>query len=324
MFRLSPVKTSLFNNFRLPLISTRLSSVQSIQLYSTIKRQSPPSSPCPTIKKQHHIGIPTILTRQFNKSSLLNIYHKPPRSRVSTSSSILTDILSKIPDSLKIIIGLSVISSIILFVALPLIVVVFPPLLIGSFITYKLYQRRHKSQMNFRWKELKTSKLYFKPHNTTSLIPPPEQINNELATFELERLLDAFFSNEFGISDYFQIKDYNQLALGSIDAMEYDWNTSLTTSNELLTVQSRALYDKLSGDKLATVVLSLKSSDQIPIFQDLIEQDLGMINNKSTCIIEIIPIGFTSKKKFIIKTPSNVTNDDGDSFIEIKGKTRTL
>ncbi len=182
--------------------------------------------------------------------------------------------------------------------------------------------------MKARWESISDSTLTFFPKHKPGdkFLPPPEQINNEVANFELRRLSDAFLFNEGNIADYFKIEDTNNIALGTIDGIQYDWNSTvkningfMTETEELLTIQSRPLYNKSTGDKIATVVLSLQNLDK-PVFEGFLEQNFSV--NKSRCIIEVTPIGFLSKERFVIKTPS--VEFDDDEIIDVKGKTKDL
>ncbi|KAG7885585.1 hypothetical protein KL938_000617 [Ogataea parapolymorpha] len=262
---------------------------------------------------------------RFVHSSLVTFrYSRPPRQRIDRPS-LLNEVLARTPDSLKLALGLTAVGSLVVFVALPLFALVVPPLCVGSLMAYKIAQRRNRKQMSEKWTLLKDSTLIFRPRNSANplVLPPIEQINSDLANFVLRRVSDAFLLNEDGVADYFNIESVNDIALGVLDGVQYDWNVSLQTINgvvqeveDMITVQSRYLYDKRSGDKIAKVIFSLKNLDT-PIFQDLLEQSISI--GKSQCVIEIIPLGFVANKRFVIKTPSS----EGD-IIDVEGETRTL
>ncbi|GMG25119.1 unnamed protein product [Ambrosiozyma monospora] len=263
--------------------------------------------------------------RSFTNTNVTWRYNKPPKDFVSSSA--FGRLMDKIPDSVKILIGITAISSFVVFVALPVVIMVVPPIIIGGYAFYKGRQWKYKKDSKRRWDMLADSNLIFKPKHTIEnrnplFLPPPEQVNNELATFELRRIVDAFFNNENGIADYFKVDDYNDLALGSIDGVQYTYNTSHTLTDlegVMMVVQSRKLYDRNTGKEIATVSICLRNLD-IPFFEDFSEPSANI--GRSVCVIEVTPNGLIPTKSFVIDSGSGFSDDD--VIIDVKGRTRNL
>ncbi|KAH3668425.1 hypothetical protein OGAPHI_002179 [Ogataea philodendri] len=269
---------------------------------------------------------PSVLipVRHFH-TTLANHRFRCRPSRRIVRPSLANEIWTKSPNPLKVALGLTAIGSLVLFVALPLFVVVVPPLFIGTFFAYRLARWRNRKQMEEKWSLLHNSRLVFRPRTTVDplLMPPIDQINSDLANFELRRISNAFLLNENDIANYFGIEDVNDIALGALEGIQYEGRVatknihgSLRQVDELITVQSRPLYDKRSREKIAQVIVSLKNLDP-PVYESYIDQPSGAV--KSRCVIEIVPLGITASKRFIIDTPS-IEED----VIDVEGRTRIL
>ncbi|GME66812.1 unnamed protein product [[Candida] boidinii] len=319
-----------FNTFlkRESTITTKFTSSQR-QIHTTLyKRSNSSLNSLYNLKKQQILQ----QCRYLSGTSLLKSYYKPPKGRI-VMPSLLGSLLDKIPDPIKLLIGITAVASLFVFVALPIFIMVVPPLVVGSWLSYRVYKYKYNKQMKERWTNVLESTLVFKPtafKNNESLLPPIEEADRELAKFTLNRLVDSFLMNEDGIADYFNINDANVLALGQIEGISYDWNVVSKIHNnlhyqaeELLTVQSRALYNKSQSEKIATLITSLRS-DQNEKFQDVIENAFGVSENYVS--LEIVPATktFLGSKKFIINTPSPLGNDNEDEIIDVKGFTRDL
>ena len=154
-------------------------------------------------------------------------YEKPPRQKIIRNQNFLQYMWYQIPDWVKLCGGVTIGAYIFVRIAVPLMIVVVPPLLIGGWMYKKL---RNYSETKARHEDYTilqhSSLIYTPPKRGSFLIPPPEQINSEIANFEINRIIDAFWSNEGGIADYFKIGKITNIALGSLEAASYDIDDS--------------------------------------------------------------------------------------------------
>lgn len=272
------------------------------------------------------------LLRSFSTSTTtLDFYRRPKNSIIG--GGLLGRMWSRVPDGVKLLGAVGIASSFILFVAVPVFIIVVPPIIIGGVFLVWLNRFLSRRQMQKRWSAITNSTLmYNPPHKRTLLsVPSPEEINSSLAHFEMNRIVDAFWTNEQGIADYFHVKNVDDLALGSLDAVEYSYNSEsvvFADDFQLMVIQERSLYDKSKNDEIANVVLTLKCLDP-PIYEGI---DPSANITRGIVSIEIIPLKSFSKE-FVLKTPSVSTNehengndddDDNDGFINVKGKTTIL
>ncbi|KAG0673359.1 hypothetical protein C6P40_002467 [Pichia californica] len=267
------------------------------------------------------------LFRAFGTSNSLLDYYRSPKGSI-IGGGIIGRLWSRIPDSIKILGAVGISVSFFLLVAVPVFVIVVPPLILGGIGLVALNRFIGKREMKKRWNAIADSSLmYIPPHaRTLRSVPSPEVINSSLADFELNRIVDAFWDNDQGIADFFKLSNIDNLALGSLDAVQYSYNSEsvvFADDFQMMVIQQRSLYDKSTGKEIANVILTLKCLDP-PVFEDL---DPSANITRGLVSIEIIPNGLFSKP-FILKTPSvsNKGNDDDfdDGFINVSGKTRIL
>lgn len=183
------------------------------------------------------------------------------------------------------------------------------------------------------WKSIEDSTLVYYPKISehTLFVPSPEQINNSLANFEMNRILDAFWNNEKGVNDYFKVTDIDNLALGTLEAVEYSYNsTSVVFADDfsMMVTQQRPLYNKANSQEIANVFLALKCLER-PQYEDL---DPSANITKSLVQIEIVPTKLFAPT-FLFNTTSVSTKyddkdydgfDDNGGYINVKGKTRNI
>lgn len=271
------------------------------------------------------------IIRSFGTSKSILDYYRGPKSTVMGAGTI-GRLWSRIPDSVKLIGAVGISACFVIFVAVPVFVVVVPPLIFGSWLFIRLNRYMKEKQMKKRWESIADSTLLYYPPKSGNefIVPPPDQINSSLGNFEINRIVDAFWNNEQGINDYFKIDNVDNLGLGTLDAVQYSYNsTSVVFADDfsMMVTQQRSLYNKSTSKEIANVIMSLKCLDR-PIYEDV---DPSANIGRSLVAIEIIPSQLFSKT-FVLKTPSESTdhpdldeeNDDGDGFINVKGKTTIL
>lgn len=250
-------------------------------------------------------------------------YYRPPRNKIYETGPI-SKIWNRTPDGIKIISLISISSYLFIFVAIPIITLVLPPLILGSIGFYKFNKFKNEKLNLKRWELINDSTLIFNPIYLNKVLQPPEQINNEIANFEINRIIDAFWLNEQGICSKFNI-DINNLALGSLDAFEFNYNSNSILFNEnfkLMAIQQRPLYDKLKNKEIGSVIMSLQILEN-PKFNDgNIDPTLNI--GKSKVLIEIKPNKFFSNSIYLKTGSISNENNNQNDFIDIKGKTRTL
>jgi hypothetical protein len=280
--------------------------------------------------------ISSTLIRTFATTSRALYYYRDPKNHV-VGGGLLSRAWSRIPDGIKLLGLFGVSSYLVIFVAVPILVMVVPPLILGGWLFVRINRYLRNRAMKRRWESIADSTLVYYPHTearTNLFVPPPEQINGGLANFEINRILDAFWKNEHGIANYFKIEDIDNLALGTLEAVEYSYNsTSVVFADDfsIMVVQERPLYNKAVNKEIANVILTLKSLEK-PRYEDV---DPSANIGKSLVEIEIIPRALFAKS-FVFKTPSVSTknrdddgtydddNTDDDGFINVKGKTTVL
>lgn len=267
------------------------------------------------------------LLRSFSTSNLILDYYRSPKSSI-IGGGFLGRLWSRIPDSAKILGAVGISATFFILVAVPVFVIVVPPIIIGGIGLVALNRFLGKREMKKRWNSIENSTLiYNPPHQRSSFsVPSPDQINSNLANFEINRIVDAFWNNEQGIADFFKIQNIDDLALGTLDAVEYSYNSEsvvFADDFQMMVIQQRSLYDKSLNKEIANVVLTLKCLDP-PVYEDI---DPSANITRGLVSIEVIPNGLFSSE-FVLKTPSisNKGNDDdyNDDFINVKGKTTIL
>jgi hypothetical protein len=273
------------------------------------------------------------LLRSFSTNCSNLSYYRPPKN-YTYNGSLISKVWARIPDSIKLfgLIGIS--AYLVVFVALPIVIIVVPPLVIGTWLFVKLNRYFKKKTLQRTLENITNSTLIYYPKvsNTKLFIQPLDQINGSLANFEMNRLVDAFWSNEQNINDYFKIKDIDNLALGTLEGVEYNYNSTTVVYADdftMLVTQQRPLYDKSTGKEIANVILSLKCLNK-PVFEDI---DPSANIGKSLVQIEVIPNKLFASS-FIFNTQSVSTtknddeldsdNDNDDGYINVKGKTTIL
>lgn len=232
------------------------------------------------------------------------------------------------PDWIKLAFVVTIGAFLLVKVALPFMFIVLPPLLIFCFIFNRGNKFWRHRRFNYEQGLLDNSSLIFKPPRmrTRLVVPTPEQVNNEIANFELNRIIDAFWSNEHGIADYFRISSVSNLALGSLEGVHYDYDSNSSVFADdfaMIVSQRRVMYDTSDKRKLATCVINLKCLEP-PMFEEGVDPTANI--GKCACVIEINPLQF-SPKRFIIDTPSsfyNGENNSDDPIIDIKGRTHNI
>lgn len=252
-------------------------------------------------------------------------YERPPRQKIIRNQNFFQYMWYQIPDWAKLCGGVAIGAYLFVKIAVPLMIVVLPPLIVGGWMykkvrTYSEAKIRHEDYTILQ----QSSLVYTPPRRGSFLVPPPEQINSEIANFEINRIIDAFWSNEGGIADYFKIGPITNIALGSLEASSYDIDDSDSTP-VLYAFQQRSLYNKALNRKVASCIFGLRT-DQM-LFPDQMVDPTANIG-PSTCFIRIKSYDFGGKE-FIIDTPSEFSDNDepgynNDDIIDVKGKTRDL
>lgn len=315
-----------------------LGEVPNLRFLSTLTQLTKPKLKCNILRSNPGL-IPQLtytsqlksnILRTFSTSSQFLDYYRRPKSTI-IGGGVLGRLWSRIPDSVKLFTAIGLSAYLFIFVAVPVFVIVVPPLILGGALFVWLGRFLNKRQMRKRWDAITDSTLVYNPHISKHalLVPSPEQINADLANFEMNRIVDAFWNNEQGISDYFKVKDVDNLALGTLEAVQYSYNSDsvvFADDFQMMVTQQRVLYDKSQSKELAEAILTLKCLDP-PKFEDI---DPSANITRGLVSIEIIPSQLFAKE-FVLKTPSVSTKDhdddnDGfdDGFINVKGKTTIL
>lgn len=277
--------------------------------------------------------------RAFSSKNHLLSYYRDPKNSI-VGDGIISRLWSRIPDSIKLISLIGGFAYLVIFVAVPILVMILPPIIIGGWLFFRINKYFREKEMKRRWENIEKSTLIYYPKNLSQsqlFVPPPDQINNELANFEINRIIDAFWSNEQNINNYFKIEDIDDLALGTLEAIQYSYNNSsvlFADDFKMMVIQQRPLYDRKIEKELANVTLTLKCLNK-PMYEDT---DPSANISKSLVEIEIVPTKLFAKP-FVLNTPSVSTKnrgDDDDTFdgndddsdfdgiIDVKGKTKIL
>lgn len=306
--------------------STRYYSKESRVLKSSILKVNPLLIPQVTFSKQLKVD----LLRCFSSSSIAN-YYRPPKNFATTG--LIGRLWSRIPDTVKILGIVSVSAYLVIFVALPMFIIIVPPIVLGGWLFSKFNKYSRNKRLERVWEIINDSTLIYKPQRSSNplLVNSPEDIHNHIAQFEINRIIDAFWKNEQGVADYFKINSIDDLALGTLEASEYNYNsTSILFADDyfMLVTQQRPLYDKSSNKEIATVITNLKCLER-PIYEGMIDPSANI--GKSLVMIEVIPNALMSPT-FVLKTPSVSTSDvdhddvyvDNDGYINVKGETKNL
>lgn len=271
-----------------------------------------------------------VLVNRCLHTSQSSLFYRPPRNSIYETGPV-SKLWNRTPDSIKMISLIGISGYLFIFVAVPILTMVVPPLILGSIGFYKLNKWKRQKANNQRWEMIKDSTLVYNPKHQSGLLLPVDQINSELANFEFNRLIDAFWSNDDGLADMFKDTNIDDLALGSLDAVEFTYNSQSVLFAEdykMMVIQQRPLYDKSKNKELASVIMSLEMlSDEAVNPLRMADPTLNI--SKSKVLIEVKPLGMFGKSVFI-KTKSiyDNGNDNGDMDdsepIEVEGKTRIL
>ncbi|ODV96401.1 hypothetical protein PACTADRAFT_2694 [Pachysolen tannophilus NRRL Y-2460] len=257
------------------------------------------------VKTTKVIKLPVIGNRYLSSSRLVQSFYNSPR-RNPGAPSAFSRISDVIPDPVKILLLVLGVSSFFFFIALPVLFIALPPILIGGFLTSKMFQRKYNTAMDQRWSALENTSLSFQPSSRNAMADE----ETELARKVFKRLKLALDDDEGGIYTGFgfrDIQDINHLKLGEIESIRQDMRDvkiQFNSINEVITVMSMGLYDRRNDMRLGTVTVSLKNS----AVSTLIDQ----LSNKKDMIIEVKPLNPFSKS-YIINTDRSY--GDGDNII---------
>lgn len=260
--------------------------------------------------------------RSFHANTQALNYYRPPRNSIYETGP-LSRVWNRMPDGIKLVGLIGVSGYLFIYVAVPILTLVVPPLVLGTIGLYQLNKFKRNRSNKQRWEMIKDSTLQFNPIHSNKVLPPPEQINGEIANFEINRIIDAFWANEQGIADRFDV-DIDNLALGSLDALEFNYNSNSVLFKDdfrLMAIQQRPLYDKSKNKEIATVIMSLQMLD-MPKYSDGIA-DPTLNIGRSKVLIELKPTTLLGRSVFL-KTGSISSDSDAGDYIDVKGKTRTL
>ncbi|CCH45202.1 hypothetical protein BN7_4783 [Wickerhamomyces ciferrii] len=250
--------------------------------------------------------LPPINKRSFSTSPLTN-FTRPPRfqSRPPTTFSLIWHL---IPDGLKMILAIMGTASFILFIAAPLIVIVLPPLAVGGYFAMKYWLKKRRGDMDSKWRNLLNTHLTYEGADFDQI---------QLKNFTLERLIDAFETNENGITEFFNDSKeqhhsfHSRFELTGIETIDQDFRISKMGIQETISVLSFGLKDKDSRmGRIATVILTLRPKqirnllDQGPLQQD--------------AIIEIKPLFNAFGKSFILNTNSEFDSKHSPEIIDVR------
>lgn len=253
----------------------------------------------------HHISF----KRQFSTTSSLQ-FARPPRFNARPPSTFSL-VWHLIPDPLKLLLGIMGTVSFIMFIAAPVILIVLPPLFLGGYFASRYWLRKRSSDMEGRWDNLLKTHLTYEGSELDQI---------RLQDFTLERLVDAFETNEQGITDFFdggrsensQHHSYSsRFKLTGIETIDQDFRVSKLGIQESISVMSFGLTDKDSRiGRIATVVLTLRPKRVTNLLElNSLSQD---------AVIEIKPIFNALGKSFILNTGSDSSRDSPDKIINIK------
>lgn len=229
--------------------------------------------------------------------------------------------MNKVPDSVKLIGGLVFGAWALVTIALPALFIFLPPLLIGGFIFGRGSRILGYRKQEARWDMVNGSTLKYVPtyKQTAQKLPSPSQVNSQIAKFEYDRLVDAFWNNEQGIADYFGVKNVNDLVLSKLESVDYNFESQAVLFSEEPTImvsQTRSLWDQKTSTKLADLTILLKTDTP---FQTIGGVDLASQVGGGTAVL-IVKAG----KQFVIDTPPEYLNGGGDDEIIVKGRTRNI
>lgn len=257
----------------------------------------------------------------FSTSSVGSIYNnRPPRFNRGPPSSPLGVFWYLVPDGLKVFLAITGFASMFFLFALPLLIIVVPPLFIGGFVMSRLYLRQRNRKFTEQRHELMN----------TSLVYKGDPLNPEsLRSFVKHRIVEALEVNEKNIIQSLHLGEENgqhhtllsRFTLTDIESIDQNFNFSNLNPqlplhaalNDSITTISLGLLDrdsKSSIDRVGTVVVSLKQKN----VRSLLDLDEGMDS-----VIEIKPL-LSFSNSVILNTPSSFF--DQDQIFEIK-KRRT-
>jgi len=269
------------------------------------------ASTIPTTRSQitplsQHFKFNSNYSRQFSTTSMTN-FTRPPRFNARPPSTISL-IWHLIPDGFKIFLALMGTASFIMFIAAPLIIIILPPLFIGGYFASKFWIRRRNNDMKKRWDNMLKTHLTYEGSELDQI---------RLKDFTLERLVDAFETNEQGITDFFDSKSDSQhhsfssrFKLTGIETIDQDFRISKMGIQESISVMSFGLIDKDSRiGRIATVVLTLRPRN--------ITSLLEVGNLEQDAVIEIKPVFNAFGKSFFLNTKSGFSKNSSDRIIDI-------
>lgn len=248
------------------------------------------------------------IQRQFSTNPILN-FTRPPRFNARPPST-LSLIWHLIPDPLKLLIAIMGTASFIMFIAAPLILIVLPPLFIGGYLTSRYWLKKRSKDMEGRWENLLKTHLTYEGSELDQM---------KLKDFTLERLVDAFETNEEGIADFFEGSSSDnqhhsfssRFELTGIETIDQDFRISKLGIQESISVMSFGLIDKDSRvGRIATVILTLRPKRVTTL--------LEAHTSSQDAVIEIKPVFNAFGKSFILNKGSDFGNSFSDRIIDIK------
>lgn len=235
-----------------------------------------------------------------------------------------------LPDSAKLILSVGSGAYLVVFVALPILTLVLPPLLIGGFAFYKGNKFLRQRESKRRWALIGDSSLLYTSPPSKFDLPTTQTILDDLNRFSLNVISDKIWSNDQGMQDYFNIDIYklDKLKLGNLEALQYEYNVSdarsmalFTDDYRLMMVQLRTLY--YDGVKIATVYINV-ALEETPEATFDSDPALPFALGQSVVAIELVPLGWTPRRRFLINSGESFEGQSRSTEIKLKGHTRNL
>lgn len=163
--------------------------------------------------------------------------------------------------------------------------------------------------MEKRWENLLKTHLTYEGSDFDQL---------RIQNFTLERVIDAFETNEQGLTDFFEGSSSEQhhlfssrFELTGIETIDQDFRISRMGIQESISVMSFGLIDKDSKiGRIATVILTLHPKKVTTLLEaGSFSQDV---------VIEIKPVFNAFGKTFILNTGSELNRTTSNRIIDIK------
>ncbi|KAH3675554.1 hypothetical protein WICMUC_002643 [Wickerhamomyces mucosus] len=281
-----------------------------------IKNETNKLIPISTYKRYNiHYNKPQIDQKRWISNTLISRFSQPPRFNRGPPSTYGV-FLNMIPDSFKAFAVVAGVTSLVFFVALPMLIIIMPPLIIGGFVVGRWYSSKRSRDMKLRWNALSKTNLVY---NGWEFDKP------KLESFVTNRIVHAFEIDENNIIEQLNLdrspQSYHTFQsrlklteLESID-LDYRYSSDINIPKEKITVLSFGLIDQDNYsrfNRIGVVIVSLKPK----YLKSFLEID-G--NNQHDVVIEIQPL-LKFKQGVLIDTKLEFY--ENDTVFEAKVKSR--